>query len=49
MNLVILQNAGKVTAQIAKEFAINEFEKYNVIQNKSYQSDFDILLGKINI
>lgn len=45
----ILQNAGKVTAQIAKEFAINEFEKYKVIQDSSYRSDFDILLGKINI
>ena len=45
----ILQDAGKVTAKIAKEFAINEFEKFKVIQNKSYQSDFDILLGKINI
>ena len=45
----ILQDAGKVTAKIAKEFAINEFEKFKVIQNKSYQSDFDILLGKISI
>lgn len=45
----ILQDAGKVTAKIAKEFAISEFEKFKVIQNKSYQSDFDILLGKINI
>jgi len=44
----ILQNAGKVTAQIAKEFAINEFEKYKMIQNKSYQSDFDRLLNKIS-
>jgi hypothetical protein len=44
----ILQDAGKVTAQIAKEFAISEFEKYKVIQNKSYQSDFDILLEQID-
>jgi len=44
----ILQDAGKVTAQIAKEFAINEFEKYKVIQNKSYQSDFDILLQELD-
>ena len=43
----ILQNAGKVTATIAKEFAISEFEKYKVIQDKSYTSDFDRLLGKI--
>jgi hypothetical protein len=45
----ILKNAGKVTAQIAKEFAISEFEKYKVIQDKSYKSDFDRLLGEIDI
>ena len=44
----ILQNAGKVTAVIAKEFAISEFEKYKVIQDKSYKSDFDKLLEEIN-
>ena len=43
----ILQNAGKVTAKIAKEFAISEFEKYKVIQDQSYQSDFDRLLREI--
>ncbi|WP_024955858.1 virulence RhuM family protein [Sulfurospirillum arcachonense] len=45
----ILQNSGKVTAQIAKEFAISEFEKYKVIQDKSYKSDFDRLLGEFDI
>ena len=45
----ILQNAGKVTAIIAKEFAISEFEKYKVIQDKSYKSDFDKLLVDINL
>jgi len=45
----ILQNAGKVTAVIAKEFTISEFEKYKVIQDKSYKSDFDKLLGEIDI
>ena len=45
----ILQDSGKVTAVIAKEFAINEFDKFKVIQNKSYQSDFDRLLGKMNV
>ena len=44
----ILQNAGKVTAQIAKEFAISEFEKYKVIQDKSYRSDFDMLLQELD-
>jgi len=45
----ILQNAGKVTAVIAKEFAISEFEKYKVIQDKSYKSDFDRLLDDFDI
>jgi hypothetical protein len=45
----ILQNAGKVTAQIAKEFVVSEFEKYKVIQDKSYKSDFDRLLDEIDI
>jgi hypothetical protein len=37
----ILQNSGKVTAAIAKEFAENEFEKYKPIQDKLFESDFD--------
>lgn len=37
----ILQNAGNVTAAIAKEFAENEFEKYKPIQDKLFESDFD--------
>ncbi len=44
----ILQNAGKVTAIIAKEFALSEFEKYKVIQDKSYKSDFDILIQMLD-
>ena len=36
-----MQNAGKVTAAIAKEFAEKEFEKYNPIQDKLFESDFD--------
>lgn len=39
----VLENKGKVTAAIAKEFAESEFEKYRVIQDKIYQSDFDRL------
>ena len=45
----ILQDAGKVTAVIAKEFAVSEFEKYRMIQDKSYSSDFDILLQELAI
>ena len=37
----ILQDAGKVSAEIAKLHAETEFEKYRVIQDKLYMSDFD--------
>ena len=37
----ILQNAGKVTAEIAKSFAESEYEKYKPIQDKLFESDFD--------
>ena len=41
----ILQDKGKVTASIAKEFAESEFEKYRVIQDSLYESDFDKLMN----
>ena len=37
----VLQDAGKITAKIAKEKAETEFEKYRVIQDKLFMSDFD--------
>ncbi len=37
----ILQNAGKVTAEIAKAHAESEFEKYRIIQDLLFESDFD--------
>lgn len=40
----ILQDKGRVSAEIAKSFAETEFEKYRIIQDKSFQSDFDIFL-----
>lgn len=40
----ILQDKGKVTAEIAKAFAESEFEKYRVIQDRLYQSDFDKMI-----
>ena len=44
----ILRDKGKVTAAIAKAFAESEFEKYRVLQDQSYQSDFDRLLAEAN-
>lgn len=37
----VLTDAGKVTAEFAKSFAETEFEKYRVIQDRIFQSDFD--------
>ena len=40
----ILNNSGKVTAEIAKAFSESEFEKYRVIQDRLYESDFDRMI-----
>ena len=37
----ILQDNGQVSAEYAKEFAESEFEKYRIIQDRLFQSDFD--------
>ena len=44
----ILQDAGKVTAEIAKVHAESEFEKYRVIQDKLFESDFDRLIKQVS-
>jgi hypothetical protein len=43
----ILQDAGKVTAEIAQAHAESEFEKYRIVQDRLYVSDFDALLKKL--
>lgn len=43
----VLQDAGKVTATIAKAHAESEFEKYRIIQDKLYESDFDREVKKL--
>lgn len=43
----ILQDAGKVTAAIAKSFAEEEYEKYRPIQNQLFESDFDKEIKKL--
>ena len=37
----VLQDAGRVTAEIAKAHAESEFEKYRVVQDRLFESDFD--------
>lgn len=42
----VLKNAGSIRAEIAKSHAESEFEKYRIIQDQLYQSDFDELIKK---
>lgn len=43
----ILQDAGKVTAEIAQAHAESEFEKYRIIQDRLFESDFDRMCKQI--
>lgn len=43
----ILQNSGKITAQMAKISAESEFEKYRIIQDRLFESDFDKEIKRI--
>jgi hypothetical protein len=43
----VLQDAGKVTAEIAKAYAESEFEKYRIVQDRLFESDFDRVIKKI--
>ena len=37
----ILENAGNISAEIAKQHAESEFEKFRIVQDRLYESDFD--------
>ena len=43
----VLQDAGKVTAEIAKAHAESEFEKYRIVQDRLFASDFDRVVKQI--
>jgi len=43
----VLNDHGKITAEIAKQFAESEFEKYRIIQDRSFESDFDKVTKKL--
>ena len=43
----VIQSSGKVTAEEAKEHAETEFEKYRILQDRLFQSDFDRFLGEL--
>jgi len=43
-NSEVLQDAGKISAELAKAKAETEFEKYRIVQDRLYMSDFDRFL-----
>ena len=43
----ILQDAGKVTAKLAKAHAEGEFEKYRIVQDRLFESDFDRVIKQL--
>ena len=43
----ILQNSGKVTAKLVKEHVSSEFEKYRIIQDRLFESDFDRVIKQL--
>jgi hypothetical protein len=43
----ILQDAGKVTTELAKAYAESEFEKYRIMQDRLFESDFDRMVKQI--
>jgi hypothetical protein len=45
----VLNDAGRVTAEIARAHAESEFEKYRITQDRLYESDFDIMIKKTEI
>jgi hypothetical protein len=44
----ILQDAGKVTAEIAQAHAESEFEKYRIVQDRLFESDFDQMIKQLS-
>ncbi len=45
----VLQGAGSVTAEEAKQHAETEFEKYRIVQDRLFQSDFDRYLDELPV
>ncbi len=43
----ILQDAGKVSAELAKAHAESEFEKYRIVQDRLFESDFDRMIAEL--
>ena len=44
----LLTNAGKISMEVAKAHAETEWEKYRIVQDRLYRSDFDVFLQDVN-
>lgn len=44
----LLENAGSVSAKLAKDYAESEFEKFRAVQDRLFESDFDKEVAKVN-
>lgn len=43
----VLQNAGTVSAEVARQLAEQAYEKFRVVQDQQYESDFDKAVKKV--
>ena len=43
----ILQDAGKVSAEIAQAHAVSEFDKYRIVQDRLFESDFNRMIKQL--
>ncbi len=44
----LLRNAGKISARVAENHALSQFENYRVIQDKLFESDYDRFIAQLN-
>ena len=43
----VLQDAGRISAEIARDHALSEYEKYRIVQDRLFQSDYDRYLAEL--
>jgi hypothetical protein len=43
----VLKDSGKISAEVAKKLAVDEFEKFRVVQDENFESDFDREIKRI--
>lgn len=45
----ILKNSGKLRADVAKKFAEDEYQKFRIVQDREYKSDFDKIIERMKL